>query len=68
MSLTWTRRLSRWTLALALLAPFGHSPASAQEETTAEADAQKGRPVDGYIVFFIFAAGAIFVACKSARR
>lgn len=68
MSPTWTRRLSRFALALALLAPLAHSPARAQEEAPPAEGDEKGRPVDGYIVFFLFAAGALFVVCKSARR
>jgi hypothetical protein len=68
LSNRWKRSIAPIVLGLGLcVAPAFSPPARAQDET-AEANAEKGRPLDGYLATITLMLLALFIVGKSARR
>ena len=67
-----SRRFKRWIAPVLLglglsMTPAFSPPARAQEET-ADPNAEKGRPLDGYLATITLMLLALFLVGKSARR
>jgi hypothetical protein len=65
-------RRNRWVAPILLgigltMSPAFSTPARAQEEA-ADPNAEKGRPLDGYLATITLVLLALFVVGKSARR
>ena len=70
LSNRWKRFIAPVVLGLGLcVAPAFSPPARAQpQEETADPNAEKGRPFDGYIATISLMLLALFIVGKSARR
>jgi hypothetical protein len=68
LSNRWKRWIAPFVLGLGLcVAPTFSPPARAQEEA-ADPNAEKGRPLDGYLATISLMLLAFFIVGKSARR
>ena len=68
LSNRWKRFVAPVVLGLGLCVTPAFSPPARAQEETADANAEKGRPFDGYIATISLMLLALFIVGKSARR
>jgi hypothetical protein len=68
LSNRWKRFVAPVVLGLGLCVAPAFSPPARAQEDTADPNAEKGRPLDGYLATITLMLLALFIVGKSARR